>query len=141
MGMHVFTYGSLMFEPIWSKVVSGKYEKTEARLSGYKRLKIKDEVYPALLPGADTDSVEGIVYRNVSFGDLKRIEEFEGQYYRREITACRLPDGSTLIACVYVLDGRFNNLVEDELWEPEWFEKVGIQIFLEKYGKSGNARF
>ncbi|MDD5093250.1 MAG: gamma-glutamylcyclotransferase [Dehalococcoidia bacterium] len=134
MGMHVFTYGTLMFDPVWSKVVSGTYEKKEARVFGYKRQKMKGEVYPAMVPGDDTDFVNGIAYPNVNFNDLKRIDEFEGPHFQRALAGCRLPDGSTLIACIYVLDDRFSDRVMDEPWDPARFSESGMDEFLMNYG-------
>ncbi|MFA4835614.1 MAG: gamma-glutamylcyclotransferase family protein [Dehalococcoidia bacterium] len=131
MGMHVFTYGSLMFDPVWLKVARGSYEKIEARVYGYTRRKLKGEIYPAALCGTDADCVDGIAHLNVNQDDIRRLDEFEGPYYRREMAECRLPDGSAIMACLYILDEQYMNLVEDEPWDPAWFSKIGVQLFLE----------
>ena len=58
MSVHIFTYGSLMFDGVWSKVVDGIYEKVGARLYGYQRRKIRGEIYPTVLPGKSGDYVD-----------------------------------------------------------------------------------
>ena len=130
MGVHVFTYGSLMFDQVWSKVVDGKYEKVAARLYGYKRRKILGEIYPTLLRGTSRDNVDGIIYLNVSKSDVKILDTFEGEYYQKEMAECGLTDGGNISAWVYVFKERYRNLVEDEPWDPVWFLEHGIHAFL-----------
>lgn len=133
MAVHVFTYGSLMFDQIWSKVVGGVYEKSSATLYGYKRRKIRGAIYPALIPGTDADSVDGTIYLNVSRSDTEILDEFEGEYYRQEMAECELSDGSSIIASVYVFKERYRNLIEDEEWDPAWFSEAAIDLFLTEY--------
>ena len=42
-GENVFTYGSLMYEAVWTRVVRGQYASVRARLAGFRRLAIRDE--------------------------------------------------------------------------------------------------
>jgi gamma-glutamylcyclotransferase (GGCT)/AIG2-like uncharacterized protein YtfP len=133
MSVHVFTYGSLMFDRVWSKVVGGKYEKVGARLYGYKRRKIRGEIYPTVLPGASGDYVDGIIYLNVSKSDVKTLDTFEGEYYQKEMAECGLSDGGNIAAWVYVFKERYRNLVEDEPWDPVGFLEDGIHTFFASY--------
>jgi len=131
--MNIFTYGSLMFNQVWPNVVSSLYEKIEARLYGYKRRKIKGEVYPAVIPGRDDDYVDGKIYLDVEENDINKLDRFEGEYYQKEMAVCKLPDESETTACVYVLKEQYRDLVEDEEWHPDWFAKFGIYSFLAEY--------
>ena len=133
MSMHVFTYGSLMFDRVWSKVIGGVYKKSVATLHGYKRRKIRGAIYPALLPGTDVDYVEGIIYLSVNKSDTKILDEFEGEHYQKEMAECELSDGSSIIACVYVFKEQYRYLIEDEEWDPVWFSEVAIQLFSTEY--------
>ena len=133
MGIHVFTYGSLMFHRVWSRVAAGDYEKKNARLYGYKRRKIKGAIYPAVLPGTDLDCVDGIVYLNVSEGDVETLDKFEGEYYQKETAECELSHRGKISACVYVFNEKYKNLIEDKEWDPVWFSQVGIHSFLTQY--------
>ena len=131
--MNVFAYGSLMFERIWSNVVTGLYEMSDATLCGYKRRKIKDEIYPALLPGTKEDFVFGKLYFNVAKKDIAKLDRFEGEYYQRKIEECMVSDGSSAAAFVYIINERYNYLIEDEDWDPDWFSKMGIDLFISSY--------
>ena len=133
MSIHVFTYGSLMFDRVWSKVVGDVWGKTDARLYGYKRRKIRGAVYPALVPGIAEDYVDGIVYLNVGKSDIEILDNFEGEHYQKETVECKLTDGSKIIATVYVFKEEHRNLIEDEEWDPIWFSEVGICLFLTEY--------
>ena len=133
MSMHVFTYGSLMFDRVWSKVIGSIYKKTGGRLYGYKRRKIRGEIYPALLPGTEADHVDGTIYLEVSLSDIKILDEFEGEYYQRDMLKCELADGSRAEAAVYVFKEQYRDLIEDKEWEPLWFAEAAIRTFLTEY--------
>jgi gamma-glutamylcyclotransferase (GGCT)/AIG2-like uncharacterized protein YtfP len=130
MGVHVFTYGSLMFDQVWSNVVGGMYEKVTARLYGYKRRRIRGEIYPAVLPGTNRDHVDGSIYLDVSQSDVKTLDTFEGEYYQKEMVECDLTDGGSIAAWVYLFKDRYRDCVEDEPWDPVWFLEYEIYAFL-----------
>ena len=43
---HLFVYGTLMYAPVWRRLVLGNHRKTRARLTGYRRFGIRGQVYP-----------------------------------------------------------------------------------------------
>ena len=133
MNMNVFTYGSLMFDRVWSKVVGDVWVKMGARLYGYKRRKIRGAVYPALIPGTDEDYVDGIIFLNVGKSVIEILDRFEGEHFQKETVECELADGRKIIASVYAFKEKYRNLIEDEEWDPIWFSKVGIYSFLTEY--------
>lgn len=133
MERNVFTYGSLMFDRVWSLVVNGAYRNTGAKLYRYRRKKVCHETYPALIPGVEQDMVEGVVYLGVSAEDVGKLDVFEGKYYSRDTVQCELPDGKMITACVYVFKKRYRDLLTDEDWDPDWFARVGIHTFLDDY--------
>ena len=131
--MNVFTYGSLMFERVWARVVGGVYERFNVTMYGYLRRKLKERAYPALIPGTRSDSVDGVLYLNIHPSDLLRLDLFEGDYYRKEKAECRIPGGEVTSAWVYLLKDRYYDLLEDAPWDPAWFAETGIRSFLKKY--------
>lgn len=131
--MNIFTYGSLMFEPVWSTVVVGTYARRKARLFGYQRRKLKGETYPALIPGKHLDFVDGIIYFDVDSKDKVRLDRFEGAYYTKKMETLTLTDNRLVTAQVYVFRPEYQALVDEESWSPEWFEKTGIHNFMAAY--------
>ena len=129
---HVFTYGSLMYEQIWTLVVEGKYQKSTATISGYLRRTVIGEDYPALF--SQTGSVtNGILYFNVSGADLCRLDEFEGRHYARRQEPVVVENGSTFAAEVYIFRDHYRHLVSETDWDPAQFETAGMKRFIQNY--------
>ena len=124
---NVFTYGSLMFEPVWSRVVAGRYGQLAARLDGFDRFAVVGEDYPGAVP-APAGRIDGVVYLAVEEADVARLDDFEGADYRRTTVAVTAADGSTHAAETYVY------LPVDRLaptgWAPESF---ALEHFLATY--------
>lgn len=131
---HVFTYGSLMYDPVWQAVVAGNYRSSPAVIRGYQRRAVVGEHYPALILSAETsDIVLGRLYRNVSAEDLQRLDVFEGEQYERN--ACRVAvEAEDEVACeVYIWRPRYKHLVSAEPWDLQAFEERGLALFQEHY--------
>jgi gamma-glutamylcyclotransferase (GGCT)/AIG2-like uncharacterized protein YtfP len=59
--------------------------------------------YPALELGAGEDWVHGLVFTSDALAEhWTRLDDFEGDGYRRVVTPARLPDGREVAAQVYV---------------------------------------
>ena len=133
MSRNVFTYGSLMFDRVWLRVIGYKHTATEALLCGYKRVQIKNETYPALIPAEAADRVKGLVYLNIDDTGLDKLDRFEGKYYRRRVISCRTLDEQSIRAWVYVFRSQYVHHVLDEPWDPIWFADEGIHQFIAGY--------
>lgn len=131
--MNVFTYGSLMYRPVWDRVVSREYAAVAALLRGYARRRIRGEIYPALRPGGAESTVRGVVYLGVTPDDLSALDRFEdeGDAYSRIEVPVELADGRTVQAATYLY--REAALVEESLWEPDRFETSDLRVFLDRY--------
>lgn len=127
---HVFTYGSLMFAPVWSKLVKGSYCATKGELHHYARRCVKGEDYPIIL-SAD-EKVQGVVYYDVNDADMHILDDFEGEFYER-ITVDIVTHTQTIQAEVYALKKAYFSIIDDTPWSEEAFEKEGMKRFLESY--------
>jgi len=132
--MNVFTYGSLMFPVVWERVLPGGRRRSgRAVLGGYRRRRIRGEVYPALVPGSPEDAVEGVLYRGVTSDQLEALDRFEDEgtgYQRIEVTVRDLA-GIPYPAWVYRYLG--DARVEAADWDPVEFERDGLARFLATY--------
>jgi len=124
---HIFTYGSLMFEEVWKRIVLGNYSHAPARLEGYARRCVKDEAYPVVFE-AD-ESVNGVLYYDVEPYDIASLDAFEGEYYERKTVLLH----NCIDAEVYVLKEKYFDIVEDKFWSEEAFATEGIKRFCETY--------
>lgn len=139
MAMHIFTYGSLMFNQVWSRVVQGHYPCSAAHLMGFVRKGVIGAEYPVIYPGASEARVDGTLYFNVSTGDMTRLDEFEGIYYDRQSVSVTLQDGSSADAEVYVLETEYHHIASDLDWDLELFKDRGLNSFLENYNGFGTS--
>jgi gamma-glutamylcyclotransferase (GGCT)/AIG2-like uncharacterized protein YtfP len=124
---HVFTYGSLMFAPVWQRVVRGQYRSSLARLDAHSRHALIGETYPGVRTDA-TAHVSGRVYFDVDAADLARLDDFEGDNYDRLMAPVVLPSGETMLADFYLYKGPLTLTAHD--WDPHWFEREGMAVFL-----------
>ncbi len=141
---HVFTYGSLMFAPVWRRVVSGDYRALAARLPGFRRQRVRGELYPSLEPlAAEEDplaaAVDGVLYLDVSAADLDALDAFEGEDYRRIETPLLVGEqipggpapGTVLVANTYLFIAPHK--VEPGEWDARHFEQEAMERFLRDY--------
>jgi hypothetical protein len=134
----VFTYGSLMFERVWARVVTGRYRSVPAILHGYRRQRVRGETYPSL-ERRDGAQVSGILYLDVGDTDLEVLDGFEGDDYRR--IAVRVApvgpadsaarQGGAIDADTYLFVA--DDKVEPGEWDPARFERELIERCLREY--------
>jgi len=130
---NIFTYGTLMFDEVWSRTVEQGYERSESLLQGYDRKCVRGEVYPVLVPSSPASQVQGITYRNVSASDLARLDEFEGEYYFRKTEQVISLDKTILPADVYVLKEEYYSIITPREWDPVYFITKNIHVFIHQY--------
>jgi len=131
--VHLFTYGSLMFEPVWSRLTQGQYVRRPARLHGFARRKVRHDVYPVVFPSQDSAWVDGMVYLDVSKEDIKRLDHFEGEFYDRQEHMTIVEGGEKVTAAVYVLKDHYHYIIDSANWDPDWFAQEGLPTFLGHY--------
>lgn len=127
MPAHVFTYGSLMFDPVWQRVVRGQYRSTAAALADHVSLSVDGETYPGMIARAGSQ-VAGVVYFDVDSADLAALDHFEGQDYERISVSVNTNSGDVVQAETYLYLPQRKLL--EQPWEPEAFQ---MQRFLQTY--------
>ncbi|BFM16078.1 hypothetical protein R50073_22610 [Maricurvus nonylphenolicus] len=129
----VFTYGSLMFDEVWSRVVAGQYQSVPAQLSGYRRLAVKGYDFPGVIADVNGKyTVDGLVYFDVANKDLQRLDDFEGQLYQRVGVSVESDCGAIEVD-TYLFCQQYYDLLADWDWCVEHFSRVGLQRFLNRY--------
>lgn len=130
--MNVFTYGSLMFPEVWTRVTGSQDAGIPATLAGYTARRIRGQSYPALVPDpAPAALTQGILYRNVSPEALRRLDLFEGDFYVRKavpVTPAAPPE--TTDAWVYAAAEPAHPDILPDLWDTEQFRQDSLQDFL-----------
>lgn len=125
-----------MFDPVWSRIVAGSYDRCTAILPGFDRKGVRNEVFPVIVPSAVESQVQGIVYLDVSAPDLARLDQFEGEYYFRKTEQVITADMAILPAEVYILKEEFYAIISPATWDPGHFSTTGIHFFIHRYLES-----
>lgn len=131
--MNIFTYGTLMFSPVWDTIVKANYRASSATLRGYSRRKIINDIYPVAFEADDKDFINGIVYYDVEPADISRLDEFEGSYYRRTLISAELKNQTPIPADVYVIKPRYRHLISSQEWNPDDFQQRCLSEFMSAY--------
>lgn len=118
-GINIFTYGSLMFRPVWESVVRGNYRSTPASAFGYARYAVTGQTYPGMVQQANA-SVQGLLYRDVTAEDIAALDAFEGDAYRRDCLHVTLDGGAETAASTYIYTAAAG--LSDTAWQPGAFQ-------------------
>jgi gamma-glutamylcyclotransferase (GGCT)/AIG2-like uncharacterized protein YtfP len=129
---HLFAYGTLMCNDIMEEIVGSHLFPVSATLRGYRRMRVKGEHYPALVPDAE-QHVEGIVYLNISGASWDRLDQFEGEMYSRKMVQVELNDGHTIPAETYVARAEFMDYLVDAKWDFSEFLRKNKGSFRRSY--------
>jgi gamma-glutamylcyclotransferase (GGCT)/AIG2-like uncharacterized protein YtfP len=115
----LFVYGSLLSPRILRAVIGRAPRPQRATLQGYRRVSLRGQAYPGLLPDGAT-ATTGAVLR-VDARELRVLDRYEGELYRRERIVVRLDDGTTRSAQTYVLAPGARRRRTERPWSPEIF--------------------
>lgn len=133
----VFTYGTLMFDPVWELVAGRAHEHTTALLRGYVRRAAKGRVYPVIHPGPAEPPILGRLYLGVSPAELSRLDAFEGDEYERRLVEVEAsPDTPRVEAWVYVLATEHQSLAEQKPWDPFAFASRDLAAYVEHHERT-----
>jgi gamma-glutamylcyclotransferase (GGCT)/AIG2-like uncharacterized protein YtfP len=119
--VNVFTYGSLMYLPLWERVVRGTYAYTSATLAGFARKRVRGEKYPGLVRSTFDSKVSGVLYFDVTDQDAARLDEYEGECYARIEVSCSCGRGAEQTAHAYIVRDDHSRMLLDDDWVPSDF--------------------
>ena len=101
--MHkVFVYGTLMAEEVVKALLQRPHVRYAAKVAGFKRHRVQEEVFPAIIPSLSADQISGWVIAELTDEELSVFDEFEDvEYYRDEVPVTK-DDGNTETVYIYV---------------------------------------
>ena len=131
---NLFVYGTLQYPAIAAAVAGRSLEGECAVLDGFGRFAIRGEPFPGIVPSPG-DAVEGLLYTGVDGSIRRRIEAWEGGYYRRDaITVRRHTDGIEIAAETFVVRPRWRHILMHTGWDVEAFEREWHDAYLRELG-------
>jgi gamma-glutamylcyclotransferase (GGCT)/AIG2-like uncharacterized protein YtfP len=129
---NLFAYGSLMCEDIMFAVAGEPLRSSRALLPGYGRFFVENEQYPGVIPYPG-DSVDGVVYHEISPAGWERLDHFEGEMYDRRLVSVLGENGDEAHVYCYVIKPEYQQRLTTEKWDFEKFLHGGKEIFLTRY--------
>lgn len=117
---NLFAYGTLQFPEVVKKLTGRTFRSIPARLEGFKRCRVKNCDYPALV-SAEGSQTLGMLLIDVDMASWKILDNFEGDEYLR-IAVRVSTEESEVPAQVYVWTAEMNRL-EDLDWDIENFKE------------------
>jgi gamma-glutamylcyclotransferase (GGCT)/AIG2-like uncharacterized protein YtfP len=136
----IFVYGTLMAKELSSWILTGPSENCKiilrqpAVLKHYRRVPLKNDDYPAVVAGTMSDQVEGLLISPISSGQWEKLDDFEGDEYRRDSVSVYLRDTGTLVAAqVYVWNGDMDDLELESAWDYAYFREHRLKAWLDLY--------
>ncbi len=129
---HLFAYGTLMCDDIMAEIAGSHHSPVFATLRGYRRMRVKGEHYPALVPDEE-GHVDGVVYLDVSATAWDRLDRFEGEMYSRKIVEIELNDGHAVLSETYVARAEFMDYLVDAEWDFAEFLRKNKASFRRSY--------
>ncbi|KAI5403454.1 hypothetical protein KIW84_050866, partial [Lathyrus oleraceus] len=125
----VFVYGTLLADEVVRTVINRVPQSAPATLSDYHRYKIKDRVYPAILP-VQTKKVTGRVLLDISGPELHLLDEFEDvEYTRNEVEVLFTDNSENLRVYAYIWANPNDPDLYSE-WDFEEWKKTQMNDFV-----------
>ena len=127
--MNIFTYGSLMVPSIFISVTGEHFKSQPAYLDGYGRFCLKHDSYPGIIEAAG-NITHGMVYFDVDDVAVKKLDTFEGEYYRRTPVCVKLDIKSFIDAETYIIKPQYRHILSSREWD---FKNKFQDAFTQKY--------
>ena len=120
-----------MFPSVMYAVTGRHFQRKEAVLSRFARFAVRGEVYPGIVEreGASTD---GILYFDVDVCSLSRLDDFEGDLYRRISVEVKDTGGGQFAAFAYEIKPWKADRLSGAVWDVREFEGH-LDYFIKHY--------
>ncbi|KAK9811051.1 hypothetical protein WJX73_009402 [Symbiochloris irregularis] len=128
--MHsVFVYGTLMAEEVTHALLHRLPPTHAATLAGFKRHRIENQVFPAIVATSSADTIQGLLVTELTDEELDVFDEFEDIEYTRDEVLVTGENGAHKKAFVYVWKDTLRHLLYGE-WDYNEFREKHLEKYL-----------
>lgn len=126
--MNLFVYGTLLVPKIFEAVTGrNDLESAPGTLHGYSIRRVEGGDFPAIVEGSG--SVPGKVIFEVPGPAMRRLDDYEDTFYRREIVEIAT-ETAKVEAYAYVVPIEIaEQILSEETWTLDWFERVALKRY------------
>lgn len=131
-GELLFCYGTLMFPEVMHAVTGRELAGRAGLLHGYARFLIRGEQYPAIVAHSG-GAVRGTLYDGLGSKELRLLDRYEHDYYRRVPVMIELDDAvdaEAVRAWTYELAPGLRGRLAAEDWDREAFARLHLKFWL-----------
>ena len=138
-----FVYGTLRAPEVLHALLGRAPTSRPALLSGYSRFSVCDACFPAVLPGAPDDTVDGLLLDGLSQREERALDYFEDEEYTRQPVSVSIEGGARrLEAQAYIWELRFEHLLDRETpWSFDEFRSRDLSWYLSDVCEPCRAEF
>lgn len=127
----LFCYGTLMAPALFEKISGVSAVGEAATLPGYRRYQLQGKPYPAVVRCPESE-VQGCLYHGLGAGQLRRLDKYEGEWYRRTLVNVRCADNNMVKAWCYVIRGFHAGKLGQQDWSLEEFLRQHLPATMER---------
>eukprot|EP01026_Neomeris_dumetosa_P026613 TRINITY_DN21708_c0_g1_i5.p3 TRINITY_DN21708_c0_g1~~TRINITY_DN21708_c0_g1_i5.p3 ORF type:complete len:150 (+),score=12.54 TRINITY_DN21708_c0_g1_i5:28-477(+) len=127
----LFVYGTLLADEVIKVLLKRVPKQRTATLKGYTRYGIKGQVFPAIVPTNNKQSVAGQIMMGLSQKEMKILDEYESDEYFRELVEVLIPqEEEAMQVYVYVWRDQFRYLLDGNSWDYRTFRERHLNTYL-----------
>eukprot|EP00882_Tetradesmus_deserticola_P009645 GHRQ01010183.1.p1 GENE.GHRQ01010183.1~~GHRQ01010183.1.p1 ORF type:complete len:164 (+),score=28.61 GHRQ01010183.1:245-736(+) len=115
-----FVYGTLMAPEVLQLLIKRVPKSRAATLNGYARYRVKEQVFPAIIPAKSSSKVTGMVLMELSRSELDILDVYESEEYYRAAVEPEVEDGTKVPADVYIWKDEHKHKLDGEWSYDEW---------------------
>ncbi|HHN65745.1 MAG TPA: gamma-glutamylcyclotransferase [Nitrospirae bacterium] len=126
----LFVYGTLMWPEVLRAVIGRTCcQMQEAVLYGFKRCRVRGEIYPAIKK-APRSKVVGKLVRDLTEKELRLLDEYEGGEYERIQVRVNTASNREEDVFTYVIKDEYQHLLDDREWDERVISRDEMESLL-----------
>lgn len=129
---NLFAYGTLQLPEITERVMGRALQGEPATLTGYRVGLVARANFPGIVPDA-TASVPGMLICGITQQELVKLDQYEGELYRRvrvQVVLDQMSSGAQPVATkcwAYLIACWAQDRVTAKPWTLDWYRQQGIK--------------
>ena len=129
MNCSVFTYGTLEIPTVMEAVTGRSFDSVEATADDYARYLLKGRIYPGMTPDSG-QKTSGRVYFEVDEQSLVLLDQFEDEWYARQLIPVHTAAGRWVKAYAYIIESKDKDKLTANPWMKDTFAEKHLSAYL-----------
>lgn len=136
----LFCYGTLQVPAVMKAVTGRTFSVIPAELPDYAIYRVREADYPGIIHTVD-DRTSGLLCSGLTARDLKTLDRFESDFYRRTKVTVVTEEDEVLRAWAYIVPSDHREYLTEEPWRLEDFIEHHLDRFMAGFVEGRRAVF